>query len=125
MPASRTDPDAVQREIGSHFQVVPGRFSVHVKCLACGHEGSNPFRYAPSALKEHISSKKHEKNARNFQPARDTVISAYDVPLPFYGFPDDDGDDIAPAFADDAALPIWFEGESRDAFWMMVDQSPA
>ncbi|CAD6953046.1 unnamed protein product [Tilletia caries] len=122
MPASRADPDAVQREIGSHFQVVPGRFPVHVKCLACGHEGSKPFRYAPSALKEHISSKKHEKNARNFHPARDTVISAYDLPLPFDGLPDDDGEDSAPAFADDAALPIWFDGESRDAFWMMVDQ---
>ncbi|CAD6926619.1 unnamed protein product, partial [Tilletia laevis] len=42
--------------------------------------------------------------------------------MAFDGDQDDDEEDDAPGFADDAALPTWYEGESRDAFWMMAEE---
>ncbi|KAE8179140.1 hypothetical protein CF336_g9735, partial [Tilletia laevis] len=47
---------------------------------------------------------------------------ADDIPMAFDGDQDDDEEDDAPGFADDAALPTWYEGESRDAFWMMAEE---
>ncbi|CAD6981198.1 unnamed protein product, partial [Tilletia controversa] len=64
----------------------------------------------------------HQKNAKTFYPARAPLIPADDIPMAFDGDQDDDEEDDAPGFADDAALPTWYEGESRDAFWMMAEE---
>ncbi|CAD6898506.1 unnamed protein product [Tilletia controversa] len=122
MPAPRKDPEAIQRQIGPHFKVVPDSFPVQVQCLVCRHEGSKPFQFKPAAHQAHIASKKHQKNAKTFYPARAPLIPADDIPMAFDGDQDDDEEDDAPGFADDAALPTWYEGESRDAFWMMAEE---
>ncbi|CAD6921805.1 unnamed protein product [Tilletia controversa] len=119
MPAARRNPESIQQEIGPHFKVVAGQFPVNVQCLACKHEGARPFRYKQSTFQDHINSRKHQKNAKACNP-----VSFNDLPSRFDGGAPNDtnDDDDGPGFADDVALPRWYEGERVDAFWSIAEQ---
>ncbi|CAD6913429.1 unnamed protein product [Tilletia controversa] len=119
MPAARRNPESIQQEIGPHFKVVAGQFPVNVQCLACKHEGARPFRYKQSTFQDHINSRKHQKNAKACNP-----VSFNDLPSRFDGGAPNDtnDDDDGPGFADDVALPRWYEGERVDTFWSIAEQ---